>query len=809
MAERKIGKYTILGELGRGGMGIVYKAEDPYIGRTVAIKTIRLDDTSRPEAQEEATKRFIREAQSAGNLSHSNIVTIYDVGEDSGLMYIAMEYIAGRSLEDFLSSHQKFSLEEIRSLISQLGQALDYAHSRGVVHRDIKPGNILLDNTGIPHIVDFGIARIATSTLTITGTSLGTPHYMAPEQVAGKRVDHRADIFSLGAILYELLTLEKAYSGDSFTSIIYKIMNEEPPPLRTFDKRLPDQLDYVIKKALAKKPEQRYSSCQQLTDDFWNYQELSVPVYTEIPAQDEARYEQHAPEQEEIPASDFVPETGEEKKRKPFLIALLISMMVLVMGAAVVVYFFMIKPASQASSGGAQPPISPSLADSKTELQAKSEITQVQPKEQVLEEKKIDLTQLLDSGTKAFNSGDFDGCIRQMEEVLKHDPDNSSAHYFLEEAKKGLKLREKQNTINNSLRSARDAFQKKDYQESMRQAVNVLNLERDNPDAEKYLVDSNLELGIQAFNAKGYAECIMYMSEVLKLDPRNDRAQKYLKEAQESSSAASKDKIIQEKLSAAQRAFENKNFQQAIIQSEGVLVIDPNNAKAREYFLTSHKQLGLDEFSKGNYQQCIEHMQAVLKMDPNDNTAKNSIDRTSLKIQERNVDSHLNKAQSYYQQKNFQACIQETLYALKIDPDNKKAEEYLALAKFQLAPDKLNTIVNQYIEAVKNQTLLGFYRDRCAPSFYEKIKGDTSTLISLYTDFQISVSNISIQFQDSSHGQVSFSHVMTGVAKSTGSRNALSEGIITWTMEDQSADKFSDNWKIVSISYSRKEISWP
>jgi len=287
MTESKIGKYSIVGEIGRGAMGIVYKAVDPYIGRTVAIKTIRFDTLGQGPERDIAQKRFLREAHSAGNLSHPNIVTIFDVGEDQGLSYIAMEYIDGSSLEGLLHARQKFSLDEILRLVEQVAEGLESAHKKGVVHRDIKPANILIDGDGRPRIVDFGIARISTSTITQTNMIMGTPYYMSPEQISGRKVDHRADIFALGAILYELLTGQKAFPGESLTTVIYKIINEAPRPVRSFQKSLPEGLDYVVTKALAKTPEERYQSCRELVHDLRNYAHLKVMKRAPEPEPDE------------------------------------------------------------------------------------------------------------------------------------------------------------------------------------------------------------------------------------------------------------------------------------------------------------------------------------------------------------------------------------------------------------------------------------------------------------------------------------------------------------------------------------------
>jgi len=268
MSEQRIGKYIVKSELGRGAMGVVYKAVDPVIGRTVAIKTIRFDLLSDPEQRDEAQRRFVREAQSAGGLSHPNIVTIYDVGESEGMTFIAMEFVEGESLESLLAAGVRWDVPSAARFGVQMAEALDLAHRKGIVHRDIKPGNILVDAEGRPHIVDFGIARIASSSMTQTNMVMGTPYYMSPEQVAGRPVDHRADIFALGAVLYEMLTREKAFPGEGLTTVIYKIMNENPVPVRSFRDDIPAGISSIIQKALAKDPNARYRSCRELIADF-------------------------------------------------------------------------------------------------------------------------------------------------------------------------------------------------------------------------------------------------------------------------------------------------------------------------------------------------------------------------------------------------------------------------------------------------------------------------------------------------------------------------------------------------------------
>jgi len=259
---KKLGKYTIQSTLGQGAMGVVYKGFDPNIARTVAIKTIRKDALSEEERQS-LLGRFKQEAQAAGRLTHPGIVTVYDYDEDGDNAFIAMEYVNGRELQDFLDHNERFSLNTVIDIVSQLLDALIYSHAQGVVHRDIKPGNILVLGNGQIKVMDFGIAKIESSTLTQFGDVFGTPSYMSPEQCSGLKVDKRSDLYSAGVILYHLITGEKPFTGDSMTSIIHQVMITEPPLVSDINTQVPPFLDEVVRKALAKKPGQRFQTAEE------------------------------------------------------------------------------------------------------------------------------------------------------------------------------------------------------------------------------------------------------------------------------------------------------------------------------------------------------------------------------------------------------------------------------------------------------------------------------------------------------------------------------------------------------------------
>ncbi len=272
----KAGRYEIVGEVGRGAMGVVYKAIDPVIGRSVAVKTIRLSEAGTGLSRPELLTRFQTEARAAGLLTHPNIVVVYDAGEEDGLYYITMELVEGRSVQALLDEGQRFSLPRVLRIMEQTCGALQFAHERHVVHRDIKPANLMLTADDTVKVTDFGTAKILQfGTVQQTTHVMGTPSYMSPEQVKGRAVDGRSDIFSLGVMLYEMVTGEKPFPGQSITTVIYKIVNEDPVPPRQLDPAIHAGISAVIMKALVKEPENRYQSCREMLEDLRNYRTIA------------------------------------------------------------------------------------------------------------------------------------------------------------------------------------------------------------------------------------------------------------------------------------------------------------------------------------------------------------------------------------------------------------------------------------------------------------------------------------------------------------------------------------------------------
>ena len=279
LKQVSIGRYEIVAELGRGAMGVVYKARDPKIDRMVAIKTIALLNQD-PEEEREFRARFFHEAQAAGRLSHARIVTVFDVAEDPETQnpYIVMEYVSGHSLEKELTElGGKLPLHKALQLTEEVAEALDYAHLQGIVHRDIKPANILLGEDGHPKIADFGIAKFNLANITSSGHAMGTPAYMSPEQLSGEPVDGRSDLFSMGVILYTMLTGYRPFQGNSAMTVSYKVVNRDPVPVSALDADIPPMLDYVVSRAMAKDRKQRYQTGMELSLDLQDLRQGFIP----------------------------------------------------------------------------------------------------------------------------------------------------------------------------------------------------------------------------------------------------------------------------------------------------------------------------------------------------------------------------------------------------------------------------------------------------------------------------------------------------------------------------------------------------
>lgn len=279
---QQIGRYQIVGELGKGAMGIVYRAVDPAIGRTVAIKAIRINALGDGTEGERLRERLFREAQSAGVLSHPNIVTIYDIAEFDGSTYIFMEFVNGPTLDRLVQNEGRLDKQLLLALLRQVAAALDYAHNKGIVHRDIKPANIMVHEGTTAKIADFGVAKVQSQQMTQTGVIMGTPNYMSPEQIQGHAVDGRADQFSLAVMAYELLTGERPFTAETMPTLLFKIVRDEPVPPQRLNPTLGHEIETVLSRALRKEPAGRYATCTEFIHELT--QALAASTWQPLPA---------------------------------------------------------------------------------------------------------------------------------------------------------------------------------------------------------------------------------------------------------------------------------------------------------------------------------------------------------------------------------------------------------------------------------------------------------------------------------------------------------------------------------------------
>jgi len=262
----QFGRYEIIGEIGRGSMGVVYKARDPAIGRLVAVKSIPETFGLEENKREEFIKRLRQEAMTAGRLQHPNIVIIYDVGETEQGPFIAMEYLDGVTLRDVITAGKKISLNQLVEIISQVADGLDYAHQKAIIHRDIKPANIMIVADNRVKIMDLGIARFPMSELTKEGKLVGSPSYMSPEQLSGKSIDGRSDLFSLGVCIYQLMTFKKPFPGESVNEICYKIVHDDYVPVAEHNHELPPEFEDFMRIALSKNRDERFQSGAEMVE---------------------------------------------------------------------------------------------------------------------------------------------------------------------------------------------------------------------------------------------------------------------------------------------------------------------------------------------------------------------------------------------------------------------------------------------------------------------------------------------------------------------------------------------------------------
>ncbi len=559
---QKIGKYEIVSELGQGGMGVVYLARDPFIGREVALKTISPELVADPEM----LKRFYREAQSAGTLQHRNIVTIYDLGEAESRPYIAMEFIRGESFENIIKQGVRFPLAAKLKLVQQICEGLGFAHRHGVIHRDVKPANILVTNDGVVKMLDFGIAHLESANITRAGNFLGTVHYASPEQLNGGRVDGRSDLWSVAAVFYELVAYKKAFEGSNLGVIIAKVLTGEPEPLSICCPGVPQELDGIISKGLAKRAEDRYASLDEMQDDLLPIaRRLQQTLISDLMEEAKALRDQG-----DIPSA----------KNKVRAILILDN----TNGDAIRLYSEMaaeirrqrpalesrVSVAEQASSGAepAESVATPREAQALNPADARAR----------------ELREALISGQRAMKQGDLTGAEKVLHRVLELDQTNAQAAQILEQIRHDRQGREHDFQLKEGLWSADKLLSAGKYAAAQDQ---LLALQQEYPNADEILQKLKaldplvrsaqfVEDAREAFNQGEFGEAVRALTQALELNPQDKNAldlkNRALKE---------RDRLrqVREALAAGQRALRNGDENAAAVELKKVLDLDPSHAQ--------------------------------------------------------------------------------------------------------------------------------------------------------------------------------------------------------------------------------------
>ena len=714
-----IGKYKILGQIGKGGMGVVYQGLDPNIQRTVAIKTISTQLSCEDKDQEKWKSRFLREARLAGNLTHKNIATIYDVGNDSGLVYIAMEYIDGRSLREVINDTGQLAHERIYTYMQQICDAMSYAHQQGVIHCDLKAENILIDKFGNIAIVDFGTARRFTPhNMTQIAALMATPSSSAPERINGEDLSPESDIFSIGVIFYEMVTGHKPFAGDDISTVIKKVLYDEPPRPTSIDDSLPREIDSILDKALAKNPMDRYHSCEELMGDIVRNNIFSVP--------------QNALGTIVLDQRTVAMPYAAKKNRLRKKVCLSISILFLLMIASFFCYYFL-KYVPQNRTHHQN--ISPNpMGQNPRHVVVKSILDPTGPlNRHTGESQKVKALATLDDylgmGKQALQRHDNMSAIVHLEKARDEDPKSCEAHYLLGLAYQNHSLHNKSISEYNEaihlkeayappyrglaeVYEARQEIQKaisyyEDYNklilsrkqiDEITQKINALQAKLLAKERSIQRAGALFRTGKEHYTEKRYEEAIRDLEHCITVDPNYQECQKVLEMAR-TQKEKKRQKDIEACYAEGQEFLKNKDYLQATYSFNKVLKLSPDHADAKRQLelakesmkrrqeLEKYYAQGLQSIDSGKYSQAVAFFEKVVCLDREFRKAREYLE--TAKQKEKTIAEYFSSGVVSFKKAEYAQAIFHFSNVLKLNPDNSDAKRYLEIAQLKKMEEKL------------------------------------------------------------------------------------------------------------------------
>jgi serine/threonine-protein kinase len=673
----KLGKYEIVAELGSGSMGVVYRGLDPRLGRPVALKTMSPSVAGNPEL----LKRFYREAQSAGSLRHPNIVTIYDIDEADGIPFIAMEFLEGEDLDKIISARKDVTVVKKLDIIIQSCKGLHYAHQHGIVHRDVKPGNIVLLNDGMVKIVDFGIARIGVASMTRTGMVLGTVMYMSPEQVKGVTVDARSDIFSLGIILYELLTFQSPFPGRDVPAILFKILNEPPQAITELLPNCPPQLEKIVLRALEKNREERYQSAEDMAFELQRVADSLKRSMVEI----------------------YLKQGQQSFQDRNLTVAKESLMRVLEI-------------------------------DSSHEV-AKSLLEQVQSL--IYERQRTQkVDDFIRQAKEALGAELYDDAVHILDEILRLDPQQPEARQYKQMA---VERREVAHKLARLLERAEKLTADADFPAAKTELEAILAIDRNHPTARKMMDWVVKELTEQErlrqvrqfaqtarthLAEKNFGKTLELLEKARELDPINIEVDSLLRLARSGLEKQERRGVLDQRLAEIQEALNQDQFERALGLAEESLRLFPDDASLLKLHTMAQRQQdahqkrrSVDEqlaaargfLDQGDFSSAETVLERAIQSAPDDprlpaflKTVQETRERTTLETRRRDA---LQEAHELIRKKKFTAAVETLERALAQAGSSPDLAELLQFAREQAAETETEERVRQVLSQAQSYLL--------------------------------------------------------------------------------------------------------